>query len=530
MLKKFYKEEVLFLLVCILHVFIVTKLNFIIPMDAFAHVYGGKILWDLLLGNEFISNFYLINPYPVPNWVPYLILGGFTHLFSPFIAMRLFLLLYLLGIPYSFRFLIKRIAPENKWASYLIFPLLFHYLFLIGFVSFSLGWMFLFLLIGVWVKYTETRELRFFFIALAMLVTLYFTHFFVYSLGLLAVGIYIAWDILFQRKKLWSNKKSLLSYLLFLGVGAFLWGLFYQYYYSFPVGKKVWIKDKLVLLDWLVSANFLPFFEPVTVFYAGVLGSIFTLMFWIVTGIVFYEIIKRKKENTSLIWLMALGVVLIGYFTYPDKNGRDAYITIRFLIACFFFLIIFIASVPKYFTKFFSITTAFMFSIHLLLFTTKVKVVSDTLSLLETYLQEAGKNLKNNKVLLPVYALVKERDQLKFHIVQYIAASKDVVALNVYPANNKYYPIIWNENKLPHNVLSPNYTYSEVPHIRRDLWSRNEKNERREIDFVCVLDNGNVLTDNKKYLKLLNILKNNYTVVYKNTDCLLYEKNENIKK
>ena len=116
-------EKYFFLIVTILNLIPVLSGKFFTTLDGAAHLYNSNLINILLFENNIdLQNFFVLNHEPVPNWTGHFILSFFNYFFPAFIAEKILVLLYLIGLPYSFRRLIKTISPDNYLLSYFIFP------------------------------------------------------------------------------------------------------------------------------------------------------------------------------------------------------------------------------------------------------------------------------------------------------------------------------------------------------------------------------------------------------------------------
>src|SRR6187549_2575351 len=137
-------EKYFFFSLSIINLIPVLFYKFFPTLDGPAHLYNATIINQLLAGNEYLEKFFRFNPEPVPNWTGHFLLSCFNLLLPAFIAEKLLLVLYLLGLPFSFRSLIKTIASGNVFISYYIFPFTYSFLFFLGFYNFCVGLVFLF--------------------------------------------------------------------------------------------------------------------------------------------------------------------------------------------------------------------------------------------------------------------------------------------------------------------------------------------------------------------------------------------------
>ena len=146
MLKKFHYSQLaeskyLFYFVLVLNVVLLCFTRFYPSMDGPAHLYNSNILNHLIRGNTTLSEFYSINTVPIPNWTSHFLLSIFHIVLPAWLAEKALLVLYVSGMAFSFRFLIKELNPENIPLSILIFPFIYSFLFHLGFYNFSISFI-----------------------------------------------------------------------------------------------------------------------------------------------------------------------------------------------------------------------------------------------------------------------------------------------------------------------------------------------------------------------------------------------------
>ena len=147
-----------FLVAFALSIIILPK--YYITGDGGSHVYNAKVLFDYVLNHErnFYKEFYTINRGIDPNWMSHLSIGFFLQLFPPWLADKLFQILYVISFAFGFRFFIKSLEPNNSFLSFLFFPFLFTLPFQQGFYNYSFALALLFFTVGFYIRVKESRR------------------------------------------------------------------------------------------------------------------------------------------------------------------------------------------------------------------------------------------------------------------------------------------------------------------------------------------------------------------------------------
>ncbi|GCD77529.1 hypothetical protein JCM31826_10110 [Thermaurantimonas aggregans] len=118
-------------------------------MDGPAHLYNANIIAHLLRENESLSEFYMINKFWIPNWTSHAFLAVLHFIMPAWLAEKILISLYVIGMALSFRFLIKQINTKSVALSIMIFPFMYSFLFHLGFYNFSISFIIFFFTKGL---------------------------------------------------------------------------------------------------------------------------------------------------------------------------------------------------------------------------------------------------------------------------------------------------------------------------------------------------------------------------------------------
>ncbi len=188
-------------LLLILSLASVSFTKYIPSLDGLQHLHTIHVLAEIIKGNNFINQFYEVNPIPVGYWSAHFIIG-FFHLYLPsWAAEKAYLFVYIIGMFLSFRFLVNRISYKKaNAATLLIFPFMYSSYQLLGYHTFSFAAIFYFLGIGVLLKLKNKNSLKN--LILFSLITLgqFFSHALVFAFFLMSVGV-ILLGILIRKEQ-----------------------------------------------------------------------------------------------------------------------------------------------------------------------------------------------------------------------------------------------------------------------------------------------------------------------------------------
>jgi hypothetical protein len=143
----------LFFVLCMLQLW---TTRYVPSLDGPQHLFNAHVLAELVRGNELYGEFYRVNPVVVGYWTGHFFLGLFKLFLPAWLAEKCFLTAYVLGMFFSFRYLVRSIRPDTgNLMVCLIFPFIFHTYFLLGYYSFSIAAIFFFWAFGYWIRKSD---------------------------------------------------------------------------------------------------------------------------------------------------------------------------------------------------------------------------------------------------------------------------------------------------------------------------------------------------------------------------------------
>src|SRR6476620_4955748 len=152
-------EPFLFMLfVLITAIPILTHLYFL-TVDGPAHLHNANLLkYYWFRNNNYLLNFFEINSHLNSNFVDHVWFAVSGLFLPPFLFEKSILIFYIFLMPYSFRYLAKRLVPDQnsaRTAAYIIFPFVYSFTFRIGFFNFCIGLPVLLFTLAYWISNRE---------------------------------------------------------------------------------------------------------------------------------------------------------------------------------------------------------------------------------------------------------------------------------------------------------------------------------------------------------------------------------------
>ncbi len=515
-------EPYIFFVILLINVAPVFGVKYFVTLDGGAHCNNVNIIRTLLIEPSSIySNIYMINPEFVPNWSGHFVLVVLGFFFKYYISEKILIAIVLILLPVFFREIVKKIAPQNIFISFLFFPFTHYILLYLGFYNFTLGVLFFFILISFWLKNHEKMNGYLYAVLTCLFFAIYFSHLFVFIVSVLFVGIHI----LFSDGA--CAEKEAIKRLLKKGTPALLCALPFlflttNYFISRPAKAPAEVlylpKEKIVKMIkegevFTTSYNEMP--------YAKIIVFILLFLFLLAITNKLIRLWNADKKGDELklflkkpaFVFLVLTILLFSLaFVLPNDDGYGGYITIRFVYLGLIFLLLFSSDQTILGTGF----NILLISVSSFLY----------FNIMESKKEGISWRSQERKVLEPAFDIItpnatvfhvnlaNKTDWLMGHMVENIGAEKSALILNNYEASKGYFPITWNCSQ------RTNYVAGEYNFVMNDC-GNSLINETREADFVLIYGDK---TDNVEYLEIVERIKNKYTIVYESIKINLFKK------
>ncbi len=520
-------EKAFFWLIILLNAIPVLSLKFFLTLDGPAHLYNGNVIKNLIVGNSpLISSLFEFNSIITPNWSGHFILAVLSLVFNGFLTEKIFILLYLIFMPVSFRYMISSISTSNRNLSYLIFPFTYAFLFQCGFFNFCIAFIFMFFTLGYWYKNGEKPRLKHIIILCLLLTVTFFSHILIYGfLGVVLVLLMVGNSVKnFEGPRYFAEyilEKSLILFMaalpsLILLIQFMLNIKFESTYEKYPFD---------VLLQWIIKVRPLILFNfekesLTTIFFIFIYLS--ALLYTVIVrikgmtskrsdGVRFLSSSKRGISVTDTILLFSFFLLTL-FFIVPNSASAGM-MSDRLCVGFFIFLIIWLAIQP--YRKWFSyIIIASTLVLHFLLLINHYPSYKG-LSNIANEIYKTSEYVEDESIVVSVNLT---DNWMLGHAADYIGADKAVV-LYSYEAFYKWFPLRWNKDNIPDLLIGDRQT------IKNIWWYSNPKSTvKRKIDYVMLFGSTGLLYEpNMQELK--DVLYKNYTLLYKSSDSyiLLFE-------
>jgi hypothetical protein len=468
--------------------------KFFPTVDGPAHLYNSAIIVELIQHcNSPVTNFFDFNNHITPNWSGHFLLASFLFFLPSFLAEKLVLLIYLIGLPLSMRYLFKAIHIQSNYLLYLIFPFTYSFIFYYGFYNFNIGLVLLFFGLGYWCKNRSNLNLYRAFLLMLVGIFICLSHLMVFAIFLMTLLILNIEHVYIRLKRNETDKLSILKYvsLMFVSIlpGLVIAMNFILTNHSMRSAfTYLPVKDILTSLKYIMPIKGIKYdgygFSSRLILYIFV-----TLIIGIVSVYLYHWISKKEFILKNKTWVFICFLMLALLFILPDSTTSIGFISSRLLILFFLFLIIALATQEVPLILKLMVFLAINLSNSLVLFH-NYKSVPEGCNM-ATEINAASKLIAPYSTVFPIN---KSENNLYAHISNYLGADKPIIILENYEATLDYFPLKWKENKFPIGVwTSVNDCFKEniqIDYIFMINEVGNERSSKTDSSLHQLLDDG----------------------------------------
>ncbi|MBI5724972.1 MAG: hypothetical protein HZA50_13510 [Planctomycetes bacterium] len=272
---------------------------------------------------------------PVPNTAGYLVMAALVKIFTPAVAQKVFLSLYVLLMAAGFWYLLAAIRPKAGPCAVFCLPLVYNELLSMGFYSFMFGAAMCLFAIGYWLRCQANLTVKRAAVLGLLALLLYFCHLFAIAALWLVMGIMTVAGLISELAGPQQNgaiksslRKAGLLAAVNLPAGALACWYFLQS--GGDVGQfGLGVADRLAEIvrgDVLVAFSLDEFIVSVA----------FNCLLAAATGAAAIIKFRHRRWNRGDWLLAAAGLFLAGSLFFPDVSAGGAYVHQRF---AFYFLL-----------------------------------------------------------------------------------------------------------------------------------------------------------------------------------------------
>lgn len=443
-------EKTAFWLLLALHVLPLCGGYYFPTADGPTHLYNAW-LWKamLLQPGHPAHQVVAFNPNPEPNYLSHLLLASLLTLAPPWLAEKLLLLLYVVGLPLALRYALRSAGQAGAgWLAVLGFPLVYSVVLVWGFYNFCLSLILLLLASGYWQRHTGRWRPATIAGLTGLLMLLYAAHPMTYLvsgllLGLLAVVAYRA-----QPAQLLTE----LGILLLTHFPTLLLLAWYAAHKGTAIAQPA--------LDY--GTNLWEWFrlEPIHYF-----GSAEATYRWLLAGLLTVcvvatcaQVLRRQVAGWPLLpWALGVALLLGAYIAMPDAIAGGSITRPRWGLLSYLALLAGLATVPwSPRWRLIGLSSGTLVAALLLGF--RLPKFKDFQAGVQEY-ESLAPYLRRGATILPIAYDTENRlpDALDIHTyipvlseaINYLATERQLVSYENYEASTGYFPLVWRPGKVP---------------------------------------------------------------------------------
>lgn len=444
-------ERNLFIIAALLNLLPIFLVRHVGSLDGPQHLYISQVIAELWKGNALYTDFYQFSSLVIGNSTANLILAIFNFFLPAWLAEKILLTAILLGMAFSFRYLIIQLAGKSSLISFVIFPFSYHMFFMQGYYNYSLAYVFLFATSSWWLIIKEKLNPYRFVALTALLLLTYYTHIFIFGLllfllAVMAVSSLIRIFLLKTERK--EAGKNFLKQHLLLALAALPGMVLGFFYFKIIPESQYAAAQQFAVLDNLYRMQFL-------IGYITDAEMVYTRLFGLTLAILtFYALLselisgfsnksgkgfwQRKSSPFLLAAIMMLVVVLFFTELLPGASMLP-----RIILSFLFFLMVWLAALswPKW-LQFATFVAVVVLSAQLRL---QQQSIRSQLSADIEELLEVEDYIPKNTVFL---SLNFSSNWIHHHFKNYLGSNKTIVNLHT-DAVTPYFIVDWNREKMP---------------------------------------------------------------------------------
>jgi hypothetical protein len=436
-------EVWLFRLLVLIHLVPILTVESFVTTDGPSHLYNSSILLELLSdSSNSLHDFYEINKVPNPNWTGHLLLTFLMTFLPALVAEKVLLVLYMVLLPISFRYLMKAAGSNNLTASYFIFPFCYSFLLIYGFFNFQIGLVVLFFSIGYYLN-SERHSLKPKRMLMLVLLSLglFFSHLFVFALFIAIVG-FLNLSLLMRNAREYDWRRTFkLALVLFPTLALTL-----VYVFTNPIADGV-----SVYLGFGGCWDLIEDMQPAKAMLYGKEAVFVQWLFWLLVGILcslaFLRLrnVKAPASYSATNWLLITLLMLAALFSLPDSSTESVgFVSSRFALFALLFCFVFIStqSLPRWLNAISVVILSYV-SVALLIIYVNT---SQTFDILAKEVHLAAEKIDEHSVVLTI----NDHDHWVYaHVTNYAGIEKPLILLENYEAAMNHFPIKWNDKNEP---------------------------------------------------------------------------------
>lgn len=429
-------------------------------LDGPSHLYNARILLDLTIDGEHFGRFFTTDPFPEPNMLGHVLLALLMTVLPALLAEKVLQVITALVTAWAFERLMRTIAPDQRWAPFLVLPFLIGFTTVMGFVNFNLSVPLFLLVLAESERMARRGYAALPWRAAALMLLLYLSHLSSFALASTILVGRAAWTMLWNGSAL---KGALLRTARnVLAAGAVPWVLTLGYValhgdhaaaaHRFTITElSQWVLDGRAWITYGQEAE-LPWTRIIAL----------TMIAMAVLAAVRYIRVPMLEREHALFWAVCALGCAVAYFILPDSMAGGTFASPRLLLFLMIMMCCWAVSTGLH-VRIVGIAAVVIIAAsvpHLL----EQRRVARQLGLEVKELLAIAPTVPEAAVVLP---LNYSDNWLHSNFSNYVGAERRAVVLDNFVATAPFSPVQWRPEALPYASVG-DFDRSRSPCVRLD--------------------------------------------------------------
>ena len=519
--------KVIYYLIGFMLVAVVWGISRVPTLDGPVHINNAYMIHEIFSGRgDLFARFFVLNPYPDPNWFLHFLLSSLMGFLNPWVVEKMVQTAYFLGFSMGLVYAIRGVRRDSWYVAFLGIPLAGNLLFHFGFYSFELSLPVSLFFLGYWLRHRDDRPLAWrSMLALGVLaLILYVLHVVSYIATLLAI---LSWTVVrsFQganiRREFVSRLRSIVRCNARLAISVLPSFLLFL---AFFLPREVIVEPSnsvLVRVAHLMVMSFLVSFDYKELVFTGILG----VSVWLFVG---STVVRDFRMSGKLPIDGALAATLSAVFLYlvtpntlvvtPGGVPGGGLIESRLAFFPYFMVLLWLAGHrwgrrhAASMALVGTMVTLGLLSMHTYQYRLINRVISEYSSAREV--------IADSSVVLPIRMadmrkgpggeLLSVRVDPLIHASHYLAVGRPVVNLNNIQAMYGYFPVRFRPDHSPLSKLGR----LDIVNPDVDI-AGYERQIGRQIDYVTLWGDQVFSGDREGDRRIVRQLESGYRLVFR---------------
>lgn len=203
--KRWFRESTLFALLICVSLVPIWAFRYVPTQDGPAHLYNAWLLTQHGNGSN-LWDYFEINTKLSPNWLGHLVLAALMQAFSPLTSEKILLSGYVILLPLAMRYAVRSVRPNAGFVAILVLPLVYNFMFHLGFYNFLISSSIMLLAVGFWIRHQDQFGFRHAIGFFVLMLVMFFFHVLPVAVACMAIACMGGWMTLIDLRAVQTGR------------------------------------------------------------------------------------------------------------------------------------------------------------------------------------------------------------------------------------------------------------------------------------------------------------------------------------